>query len=632
MTAAKLKKYFISKEFKDEYIYDGCDLGVTYSKEGSVFKVWAPTACKVSLNLYETGSMAEGGKCEGTYELTKMDKGVFAFDAKELGDLKNKFYTYSVTVDGKTSETVDVYTNACGVNCERSMIVDFNETNPDNWENDSRLHIKKSDAVIYELHIKDFSSDPNSGIAEEYRGKYKAFTFADTYLNGDKTTNFPTCVNYLKELGVTYVHLLPSCDFGSIDEATKNNDFNWGYDPMNYNVPEGSYSTNPYDGRVRIKEFKEMVQALHEAKIGVVMDVVYNHTYTTDSSFEKTVPHYYYRLNEDGTYSNGSACGNETCSEHEMYRKFMVDSLLFWAKEYHIDGFRFDLMGLHDTETMATIRHELNKLPYGDEIILYGEPWMAGPSAMEKGYIPTTTENAKHIVKGVDIFSDSIRDAVKGSVFIEDEPAYINSSDDKSVAFVKDLKAALLLENRVAYVSAHDNFTLYDKLILSTDEVDKTDIEHLYDRNENLMKMSEMAAGIVFTSPGMAFFQAGEEFLRTKYGEGDSYNSPIAINQLDWKRAYTNKDVVEYYKKLIALRKKYPQLSNADGSSDVKFFYIAGADENVVSFTINDNLLIIYNPNVTSLDMSALDCKNNILGDENNTKIISPKTVAVYEI
>lgn len=631
MTAAELKKYFISEEFKKQYIYDGNDLGVTYNKDGSIFKVWAPTASEVSVNLYSAGSEMEGGVHEGTYPLERKEKGVFVFDAKELGDIKNKYYTYNVTVDGTTKETVDVYTNACGVNGNRSMIVDFAETNPIDWDKDKKPKIKKSDAIIYELHIKDFSSDKHSGIEEKYQGKYLAFTCKNTYFDGDESTKFPTCVNYLKDLGVTYVHLLPSNDFGSIDESKNDDSFNWGYDPMNYNVPEGSYSTNPFDGRVRIKEYKEMIKALHDEGIGVVLDVVYNHTYNTDTSFQKTVPYYYYRLNEDGSFSNGSACGNETCSEHEMYRKFMIDSLKFWAKEYHIDGFRFDLMGLHDTETMNEIRKALDELPDGKEIIMYGEPWLAGPSAMEEGYIPATTANEKYLADGISIFSDTIRDAIKGSVFEKDEPAYINSKDDKSIDFTEDIKKSLTLKNRVSYVSAHDNFTLYDKLIFSTDIVDLEDKEHLFDRNESLVKMNKMAAAIVFSSPGMAFFQAGEEFLRTKYGVGDSYNSPIDINKLDWTRAYKNRDVIEYYKSLIRLRKACPEFSNVDGNTKLEFFEIKGAKKNVVSYIVNDNYIVIYNPNTSDVDATMLECKNNILGDVNNTKIIPKKSVVVYK-
>ena len=632
MTAAELKRYYSSKEFKDNCLYDGDDLGVKYNREGSLFKVWAPTASEVSVNLYTTGSEEEGGDKIGTYVMEKGDRGVFFFDAKDLGDLKNKYYTYNITVDGVTNETTDIYAKACGVNSKRSMVVDLEATNPPGFEKDKRLKIDKSEAIIYELHIKDFSSDVHSGIKEEYRGKYMAFTEKDTWLDGDEKTAFPTCVNYLKELGITYVHLLPSFDFGSIDEANDKNEFNWGYDPVSYNIPEGSYSTNPFDGNVRIREYKEMVKALHEAGIGVVMDVVYNHTFSLDSSFQKTVPYYYYRLNEDGSISNGSACGNETASEHEMFRKFMVDSIKYWAKEYHLDGFRFDLMGLHDTETMKAIREGLNELPDGEEIIMYGEPWVAGPTAMEAGYISSVTANEAHIDEDIYIFSDSIRDAIKGSVFEGNEPAYVNSKDSDSINFVNDVKNALTLKRRVSYTSAHDNYTLYDKLILSTDIVDKTDKEHMFDRNEVLIKMNKLAAGIVFTSQGMSFFQAGEEFLRTKQGISDSYKSPIAINQLDWQRAYENRDIVEYYKELINIRKKYSILSNADGASEFKFFKINGVDDNVISFKVNDKLMVIYNPNTFDIDISSLDYKNKLLPSKSTKKVAEGKSVTIMEL
>ncbi|NLL93668.1 MAG: type I pullulanase [Clostridiales bacterium] len=631
MTVAELKKYYKSKDFVDKYIYEGNDLGANYSPAGTVFKVWAPTATSVEVNLYSKGSDAEGASKLGTYPLQLEEGGVYVFDASQLGDIKNTYYTYSITVDGVTNETCDVYAKACGVNGQRSMVVDLVSTNPEGWNEDSKPDIDKRDAVIYELHIKDFSHDPKSGISEKNRGKYLAFTEKNTWLNGDETTGFPTCINYLKNLGVTYVHLLPSFDFGSIDESVESDDFNWGYDPMNYNVPEGSYSTNAFDGNVRIREYKEMVKALHEAGIGVVMDVVYNHTYNTENAFQKTVPYYYYRMNDDGTFSNGSACGNETCSEHEMYRKFMVDSVLYWAKEYHLDGFRFDLMGLHDTQTMAAIRNALNELPNGEKILVYGEPWIAGDNAIQDGYIHSTTANFEYFEEGIDIFSDNIRDAIKGSVFIAEEPGYINAPDEESIEFVEDLKEALTLPGRVAYVSAHDNFTLYDKLIMSTDYVCEDD-DDAFTRNEMLAKMSMMAAGIVFTANGMAFFQAGEEFLRTKQGIGDSYKSPISINRLDWQRAYDNRDVVEYYKKLIKMRKKYKYLSNVDGKTRVKFLERLSDYENVVSFTVNNELLVVYNPNTVDIDISYVDKKNIIISQNGDNDTVAAKSVAVYEI
>lgn len=632
MERAELKKYFMSKEFKDKYIYNGDDLGAAYSKNGTIFKVWAPTASEVSLNLYTAGSDDEGSEKIGTYPMEKQDKGVYVFDSSKLGDLKNKYYTYNVTADGETKETADVYAKASGVNGKRSMVVDLEATNPEGFEKDDRLHIDKSDVIIYELHIKDFSHDPHSGIKEEYRGKYKAFTQKDTWLNGDAKTGFPTCVNYLKELGVTYVHLLPAFDFESIDESVSSDDFNWGYDPKNYNVPEGSYSTNPFDGNVRIKEFKEMVMALHQANIGVVMDVVYNHTFNLDSSFQKTVPYYYYRLNDDGTFSNGSACGNETCSEHEMFRKFMVESVKYWATEYHIDGFRFDLMGLHDTQTLKEIRDVLDSLPDGKNMLMYGEPWFADKSTMEEGYIPAITANIKYIDKGISIFSDSIRDAVKGSVFKEKEPGYINSKEQDSKNFVDEIKEAVHLPQRVAYVSSHDNYTLYDKLILSTDIVDKTNVDNMYNRNDALAKLNEFAAGIVFTTSGMVFFQAGEEFLRTKHGIGDSYKSPIEINRLDWTRAYENRDVIEYYKSLIKVRKQYKCLSNADNQGKIEFVDLFKEKDNVVSFILDDTLLVVYNPNKEDLLVSDTKYKKILIPTQEKKNVVRGNSIAIMEL
>lgn len=653
MDRLALKKYFMSKEFKENYVYDGNDLGLTYKKDGSIFKVWAPTASDVSVNIYTTGSEAEGGEKLGTYPMTKGDKGVFVFDAKELGDLANRFYTYNVTVNGNTEETIDIYAKACGVNGNRGMIVDLDETNPEGFDADHRIKVDKADVVIYEVHVKDFSSQENSGVTEKNRGKFLAFTEQNTWLNGDESTGFPTCVNYLKQLGVTHVHLLPVYDFGSIDEASDLKDYNWGYDPMNYNIPEGSYSTNPYDGRVRINEFKQMVMGLHKAGIGVIMDVVYNHTYVLDTAFQKTVPYYYYRISEDGTMSDASCCGNETASEHDMYRKFMIDSVLYWAKEYHIDGFRFDLMGIHDTETLNIIREKLNtEIPDGKTILMYGEPWTAGPTALEEGYISAVTANAEHLTDGINIFSDDIRDTVKGSVFVKNDAAYVNLSDDESVTMVEKLKKALVLKNRVSYVSAHDNYTLYDKLILSTGDNAKVKSDYSYEkycedkivymtavgdekmyaRHEEIVDMNKLAAGIVLTSGGMSFFQAGEEFLRTKQGIGDSYISPIEINQLDWVRACNNKDVVDYYKELIALRKKYKILANVNGKNKYEFVSLEGMKENCIAYKINNKLMVVFNPNTTDIKVNISGKVKRVFPSNAETFKIDKKSIAVYEI
>lgn len=358
-----MKLLFDSKEFAKRYHYDGEDLGNSYTKEQTVFKVWAPTAEQVKLCLYSAGA---GETCIGKYTMEQKDQGIWSFCIKR--DLEGIYYTYEITVDGKTEETQDIYGRACGVNGKRSMVVDLKKTDPEGWSEDSFTVRGEFSPAIYELHIKDFSSDPHSGVTKEHRGKYLAFTEGETTLDGEG--KFPTCLSYLKELGIGYVHLLPTFDFASVDESQPlDYQFNWGYDPLNYNVPEGGYATNAEDGHVRIREFKQMVQAIHGAGIGVVMDVVYNHTYNTDSAFQRTVPDYYYRLEEDGTFGNGSACGNDTASERYMYRKFMIESVCYWAEEYHIDGFRFDLMGLHDVETMNEIRNALNRLPGGKKLL-----------------------------------------------------------------------------------------------------------------------------------------------------------------------------------------------------------------------------------------------------------------------
>ena len=619
-SSLELKKLYESAEFKNENIYEGNDLGATYKDGSAIFKVWAPVADKISVNIYEKGTPKEDGdKLIATRALTKGDKCVFECVVDDLGDLHGKYYTYVIETDGESVETADPYCVACGANSLRSMVVDLSKTNPEGWDKDEKPSIPVEEAVIYETHVKDFSYDKNSGVSDEKRGKYIAFTEDDTYYTAENGEKYPTCVNYLKHLGVTYVHLLPIADSGSVDEVeayyNPGDQFNWGYDPMLYNVPEGYYSTNPFDGTVRINEMKQLVMALHKAGIGVVMDVVYNHTFHTDNPLHHTAPYYYHRVDENGDFSNASGCGNETASEHEMYRNFMVNSILYWAKEYHIDGFRFDLMGIHDTETMNAIRTALNGLPNGDKILLYGEPWMAGPTAMAEGFIPSVTANAEHLMDGIFIFSDAIRDAIKGSVFEADEPAYINSSVEGASEFVDDLKKAMVLPNRITYVSAHDNFTLYDKLLMSVESEREETVAAVkkhgkgnpndaFERKENIAKINMMAAGIYLTSAGIPFFQAGEEFLRTKYGEDDSYKSSAQINMLDWKRAYDNKDIVEYYASLIKIRKEHKELFHMsdNGGATVEF---KACEEPNVHFVVDKKIEVVYNPSETCVNIKA---------------------------
>lgn len=596
-----MKQTYDSSEFAKKYHYDGKDLGATYKKDQTTFKVWAPVAREVTLCLYKDG--AEGNSME-EHPLEQKDQGVWVVNIKK--DLEGIYYTYRITNGDTAEETQDIYGKACGVNGLRSMVVDLENTNPEGWQEDSFPNRGNITPAIYELHIKDFSSDPRSGVTKEHRGKYLAFTEEKTTL--DNKGEFPTCLNYLKDLGITYVHLLPTFDFGSVDESKPLDDqFNWGYDPVNYNVPEGGYATDAADGHVRIKEFKQMVQAIHKAGLGVVMDVVYNHTYSTDSAFQKTVPDYYYRLEEDGTFSNGSICGNDTASERYMYRKFMIESVCYWAKEYHIDGFRFDLMGLHDTETMNQIRKALDELPNGKEILMYGEPWSGGPSPMREGSIPAVKKNIAELHERIAIFNDDTRDAIKGSVFYEERPGYVNGKADlgekipSCVLAWCDGNGDYMPKNPgqiISYVSAHDNFTLWDKLNYTLYEN-----PDFYKDNEEVLKINKMAAGIVMTCLGTPFFQAGEEFARTKNGIGDSYKTESAINQLDWNRACEYKDLTDYYKGLLTIRKHFQAFTSKDSEILKNFVFENTNPEEAIVFTVKgtgakedwwEELFIIY--------------------------------------
>lgn len=584
----ELKQLFSSEDFEQYQCYDGDDLGAVYTPEKTDFKVWAPMAEEVCINFYTAGSDEEtGAEKLGSFPMNQEKQGIWHYCEKK--DMAGVYYTYSILQDGKLEETGDIYAKACGVNGIRSMVIDFSKTNPKGWEEEHGPMTKDEEKIIYEVHIKDFSSDVHSGIQDGYRGKYMAFTQKDSTLNQDGI--HPTCLSYLKKLGIGYVHILPAYDFGSVDESKNvEEQFNWGYDPVNYNCPEGSYSTDPFHGEVRIREFKEMVKSLHEEGIGVIMDVVYNHTFQLDSWFQKTVPYYYYRMNDRGELTNGSACGNDTASERKMYRKYMIESVLHWAKEYHIDGFRFDLMGLHDVETMNAIRKALNQLPGGERILMYGEPWAGGESPMEHGAIPALKANVHLLDENISIFCDNTRDSIKGSVFLEQEPGFVNTAkvtlmDRKKIehsvrAWCGDTKEFSPKSPRqiISYVSSHDNFSLWDKLVLTSGKQREFNC-----RDEKLLRLNKMCAGIVFTCQGIPFFQAGEEFGRTKQGIGDSYKTSSDINQLDWKRAYEYEELVEYYRKLISIRKEFPIFSSFDKkvSKNIKFFnskkvYLAG--------------------------------------------------------
>lgn len=557
----------------DQEAYSGNDLGATYTPEATTFKLWSPSATAVKLNLYATGSNQEDGAAKiDTYDMTKGSNAVWEYTVPR--DLKNVYYTYSVTNDGKTVETCDPYAKAVGVNGERAMVVNLNSTDPEGWDSDNKFTrvANQTDASVWEIHVKDFSIDKSSGVSDANRGKYLAFTENGTTLNGEGKVS--TGVDYLKDLGINYVQINPFYDYGSVDETGSDTQFNWGYDPKNYNVPEGSYSSNPYDGNVRINEAKQMIKGLHDNGIGVIMDVVYNHTYSTDSVFQNTVPNYYYRVNADGSFSSGSGCGNDTASEREMYRKYMVDSIVYWATEYHVDGFRFDLMGLHDVETMNLIRAELDKID--PDIIMYGEGWTMS-STFDSGTVPSTQANAKSLSDRVGFFNDQIRDGLKGSVFDATGKGYIQGAVKNAKSIYNGLLAntaggnwvANQPEQTVTYASCHDNATLYDRLVYSMGG----DFEKRYD---DYIKMNKLSAAVTFGSQGTAFMLAGEEFARTKLGDENSYSSSVDINKLDWNRTIEYGDLLSYYKGMLEFRNYFApvrtatKLNSVTGSYDNK--------------------------------------------------------------
>lgn len=552
--------------------YDGDDLGCTYTKEKTTFKVWSPEATKVTLKRYATGSDSEdGAKNLGTVEMTKGDKGVWSCTVED--DIVNTYYTYDTVVGGTTySDAVDIYAKAVGVNGDRAMVVDLDNTDPDNWDtNYQREAMKISDISVWEVHVRDFSIDVSSGVKEEYKGKYKAFTQTGTTINGEGRVS--TCVDYLKDLGVTHVQIMPMYDYASVDETkvttSLGSNYNWGYDPKNYNAPEGSYSTNPYDGNVRIKEVKEMIQALHDAGIKVIMDVVYNHTYKTrDSNFTKLMPDYYYKLN-GSKYNDQSGCGNATRTEAAMYNKFMRESLLYWAEEYNLDGFRFDLMGIHDYNTMNQIRSDMDEKFGDDKIILYGEGWTGDGAYYDNS---AHKANESELADDIGFFNDQIRDAIKGEHkfdgtiglvqtnygtgnHLEDEkwPNNVFGGIMGSVGYTAGKWGmwrpwwSKSSNSVVAYCSAHDNLTLWDKL---------TEIEgkNYNSTSDKMLRMNKMAGAVTLVSHGGYFMQAGEEFARTKNGDENSYASSDSVNKIDWTRVDTYSNVQQYYRGMLQIR------------------------------------------------------------------------------
>lgn len=588
-------------DFSQYPVYAGKDLGLSYRRGSSFFRIWSPPAEQAELVIYDKPL---GGEAIQRLEMRRAEQGTWIVTAG--GDLKGRFYAFRVMVNGKWNHEVpDPYARAVGVNGRRAMVVDLAESNPADWDQDVRVPtVSPTDAVVYELHVRDASISPGSGIRA--KGKFIGLTETGTR----NAAGLATGLDHLKELGVTHVHLLPSYDFYTVDETRPDKpQYNWGYDPLNYNVPEGSYATNPEDGLTRIREFKQLIKTLHHNGIKVVMDVVYNHTMLTeDSWFNQLVPGYYYRQDANGKFSNATACNNETASERFMFRKFMLESVKYWVEEYHVDGFRFDLMGVHDIETMNLISDELHRLR--PDILLYGEGWTAGASPLPEEQ-RALKKNA-HLLRNIAVFSDDLRDGIKGSVFEHTDKGFASGKPgmEESIKFgvtgamkhgqvdyskVNYSKApyAGYPGNVVSYCECHDNHVLWDKLAISA--ADRTEAER--------REMHKLALGMVLTSQGIAFLHAGTEFLRTKKGVENSFESGDSINEIDWDLKTKNKDVFDYVQALVAMRRAHPAFRMTDASQVANHIRFLESKDNLVSFVINGaavgdtwkQILVVYN-------------------------------------
>ncbi len=568
-------------------VYKGNDLGLTYTPKQSTFKIWSPTAVAARINFYKTDL---GGVSDRTVQMEKAANGVWTITIPQ--NVKDQYYTFQVLINNSWSaEIIDPYAKACGTNGFRAQVVDLKETNPIGWDQDKSPNFSvknhQTDAVIYELHVRDASIHANSGIKN--KGKYSGLAELGTKNSSGSSTG----LSHLKELGVTHIHLLPFYDYNSVDE-TKLNQYNWGYDPVNYNIPEGSYSSNPADGKQRIKELKELVKTMHSNGLRIIMDVVYNHTaLIANSNFNILAPDYYYRKRADGTFSDASACGNETASDKAMFQKFMLESVLYWVKEYHIDGFRFDLMGIHDIETMNLIADTLRKIK--PSIVLYGEGWTAGGSPLPDAK-RALKANAS-LLNGIAVFSDDMRDGIKGSVFNIDDRGFATGKieNTESVKFgivaagkhpqinyakVNYSKAPYTSTpaSLINYADCHDNNILWDKIALSYKEASETD----------RIKMHQLAYAIVLTSQGTPFLTAGSEFLRTKFGVENSFDKGDSINAINWDLKTKNLATNQYIQSLIKIRRAHPafRMTSANQIANHLVFQ-NNLPEGIIAYTLN---------------------------------------------
>lgn len=629
-------------DFSSYPVYKGNDLGLVYTPAVSNFRIWSPAAEKAELIFYAQGA---GGVSVQTISMARSESGTWTAEVK--GDQKGKFYVFRVYVNGKWNQEVpDPYAKMVGVNGRRAVVADLSATNPPGWEKDrspdfglkdpvtKKIVNNKTDAIIYELHVRDASIDASSGI--KIKGKFLGLTEKGT----KNPAGLATGIDHLKELGVTHIHLLPSYDFYTVDESKLDSpQYNWGYDPLNYNTPEGSYSTNPYDGVTRIREFKELIKTMHANGLRVVMDVVYNHTMFSETSwFNQLAPGYYYRQKPDGSFSDATACGNETASERPMMRKFILESVKYWVNEFHVDGFRFDLMGVHDIETMNLISRELHAIK--PDIILYGEGWTAGSSPL-----PDTLRALKknaHLLDRIAVFSDDIRDGIKGSVFVHNEKGFASGKTklEETIKFgitasVKHPQVDYSLINYskapyasepyqvVSYCECHDNHVLWDKLAISSPEASK----------EQRTEMQKLALTIVLTSQGISFLHAGTEFLRTKNGVENSFNSGDSINAINWNLKTENKAVFDYVQSLIKMRRAHPafRMTSADAISR-NIFFQEKLPQQVVSYTINGagvkdswkKIFVVFNGSTKSSNLKLPAGTWKVFIAENTVKKSNP--------
>ena len=600
--------------FEAKYFYGGT-LGSFITGGDTVFRLWAPVASRVVLHLYHSHNAASFRDIE----LTRGAKGVFF--AAVSGSLHNVLYTYEVTVQGVTNHCIDPYARAATANARKGVVVDLSKTNPFGWERDGHiLPQSPTDAVLYETHVRDFTVSPDSGV--RHKGKFLGFAEQGT----KSDDGLKTGLSHLVELGISHVHLMPVMDYATVDETRQEDGgYNWGYDPFSYFIPDGSYCTKPGNGPARIKELKTLVQALHQNSIGVVLDVVYNHTYSVEGSpLNLVMPDYYYRQSA-GCLTNGSGCGNELASERGMVRRLMTDSLLYWVNEYHVDGFRFDLMGVHDITTMNYIRHKLDEIDC--RIIVYGEGWQGGPSALPYDSA-ATKHNAEKLDDRIALFNDDLRDALKGNAFDASAKGYLGGALDagSNAGFTELIKSGMvgatyhphvMYQNgshpfakrptqTVTYNSSHDNYTLFDKLALANPDLNE----------EMLIRLNKLAAVITLTSQGLAFLHAGEELLRQKKRpdggfEHNSYNSPDTVNQIEWKRKHKYRAVFDYYKGLIAFRRAHKALritTAEDTARFIRFLYTQPENRlccRIAASEVGDTaqrIVVIVNPTAASFE------------------------------